>query len=279
MPTRGGRRPNCSRSPAPTVTRSLGSSTDSTPSRKPALYAYAAHLSDLAHDLGSSVTAEAYAIDCYRHADQAGHDELCAWACSSLACWALYARQPAKAVAAAERGIGRAPRRSPIAARLHANAGRVYARQGNKERCTERLDQARKLSDRLPDESPVRLATESGAMTSSIIGQHTADSHVWLADYQDAAREARAAFAVAAWSPGRADEIRLTLAMALANLGSPDEAVEHATQALAQARYLGSLLSRTRELDAALMSRYATETRVQEFHDRYRQLTSRAIMN
>jgi hypothetical protein len=46
------------------------------------LYGYAAWLSELlachAHDLGFPLAAEAYAIDCYEHADQAGHDVLCA---------------------------------------------------------------------------------------------------------------------------------------------------------------------------------------------------------
>jgi hypothetical protein len=46
------------------------------------LYVYAAWLSELlachAHDLGFPLAAEAYAIDCYEHADQAGHDVLCA---------------------------------------------------------------------------------------------------------------------------------------------------------------------------------------------------------
>jgi hypothetical protein len=97
------------------------------------LYADAAHLSyrlsDLANDLGSRIAAEAYAIDAYRHADQAGHDELCAWACSSLTCWALTAGQVAKAVTAAERGIAKAPAGSPVAPRLHARAAQGYALQ------------------------------------------------------------------------------------------------------------------------------------------------------
>jgi hypothetical protein len=48
------------------------------------LYVHGAYLSrilaDLALDLGSRLTARAFAIDSYRLASDAGHDELCAWA-------------------------------------------------------------------------------------------------------------------------------------------------------------------------------------------------------
>jgi hypothetical protein len=53
------------------------------------LYFYAAWLSELlallAHDFGFPLAAEAYAIDCYEHADQAGQDVLCAWATETIA--------------------------------------------------------------------------------------------------------------------------------------------------------------------------------------------------
>lgn len=103
------------------------------------LYVHAADLSDLlsdlAHDLGSALTAEAYAIDSHRHADQAGHPELGAWAYGALSSWALHAGRPAESVAAAERGISIAPRHRPIAARLQAKAGRGHARLGNRAAC------------------------------------------------------------------------------------------------------------------------------------------------
>lgn len=83
------------------------------PRRARELYAHAAHLSyllgDLAHDLGAYATAQAYAIDSYNHADQAGHPELCGWASSSLSAMLLLAGQPPKAIDAAERGITKAP--------------------------------------------------------------------------------------------------------------------------------------------------------------------------
>ncbi|MCO5968604.1 hypothetical protein [Actinoallomurus soli] len=82
------------------------------------LYVWAAWLSELlawlAHDLGHPLTAEAYAIDSFEHADQAGHDELCAWAADALASIATYTDRPDHAVAAARKGITRAPDTHPI---------------------------------------------------------------------------------------------------------------------------------------------------------------------
>ncbi|WP_326829913.1 hypothetical protein OIE13_10045 [Streptosporangium sp. NBC_01810] len=53
------------------------------------LYVYAGWLSQelawLAHELGNSTAAHAYAIDALEHADQAGHNELYAHAANALA--------------------------------------------------------------------------------------------------------------------------------------------------------------------------------------------------
>src|SRR5262249_11858706 len=127
-------------SPASTGSGSNSSSTARTPWPKPAsCTSRAAHLSyllsDLAHDLASHLIAEAYAIDSY--AESAGHDEACAWASSSLSCYAVYVGQPGKAATAAHRGLNKAPRNSPIAARLHARTARAYALQGNQPACTD----------------------------------------------------------------------------------------------------------------------------------------------
>jgi tetratricopeptide (TPR) repeat protein len=247
------------------------------------LYVRAANLSELlstlAHDLGSRLAAEAYAIDSYRHAELAGQDEACAWASGVLASWSAYAGQPDKAIAAAERGLSKAPRHRPIAAQLHAKAARGYALQGNQLACTERLVEAKSLCERLPDESPRRFTKESLARTSYMVAKYAADCHNRLGNYQAAEREARDGLAVEAWSPGDADVNRIELGIALINLGAPDEAVEHGKQALTQPRFLGGLLPRARQLDSALMSRYPTESCAQDFHEQYRLLASRALTN
>lgn len=247
------------------------------------LYVRAAHLSgilsDLAHDLGSRSTAEAYAIDSYRHANQAGHDELCAWASRAVSTLSVFAGQPDKAIAAAERGISKAPGHSPIAARLHASAARGYALQGNGARCNAMLIEARNLSDQLPNESPSRIWVENSALTSCKILYYAAYSHILVADYRAAEREAREALAAEAWSPGTADMARIELGIALAHLGRPDEAAEHGKQTLAQPRFVGYLLPRALELDTVLKHRYPTEPLPQEFHEHYRQLVERAAIN
>ena len=91
-----------------------------------------------------------------------------------------------------------------------------------------------------------------------------------LGDWKEAERQARgAADAIGRWSPGRAAYAHLDLGMALAHLGSPDEATERGKQGLALGRGYGSLLTRARKLDAALRAGYPKEPAAAEFHARY----------
>lgn len=236
-------------------------------------------LSDTAHDLGSRLAAEAHAIDSHRHAELAGHGEAAAWASSALASWSFYAGRSDKAVSAAGRGLSTSPRNSPIAARLHARAANGHALQGNRTACAEHLRQARNVCDRLPDTSPSRFGTESRTYTSCKAASAAAYCYIQLADNRAAEREARNALAIETWSPGEADVARLHLAIALAHIGSPDEAVEHGKQALSRPRFLGSVLPRARDLNTVMVSRYPTASCTQDFREQYRLLASQALLN
>lgn len=237
--------------------------------------AYLSHiLSDLSHDLGSTVAASAYAVDAYRRAEQAGHGELCAWAAGSLAATLRWTDRPAEAATAAQKGLRRVPRRHPLAARLHARVAQAHARSSDHAACVESLRRARSVGDRLPSKMTSRFATDSAEHVSHSIDVYAAECHVELNNWNDAARHARAAFGVGRWSPGREAGAHLTLGTALAHLGSPDDAAEHGTKGIALCnRDLGTtLLQRARRLDAALMARYPNESCAKDFHEHYQQL-------
>jgi transcriptional regulator with XRE-family HTH domain len=240
--------------------------------------AYLSHiLSDLAHDLGSTVAARAYANDANQLADQAGPDELCAWATDSLAVVLLHADQPRDAERALQHGLRRAPRRHPLAARLYARLALCRARRGNQAGTTDALTRARRRCDRLPAQMPSRLATDSADHTAHSITTYAASCHIDLRNWRQAETEARAALDVAKWSPGRAASAHLDLGTALAHLGSPDEAAAHGRQAFAHRVASGRAHTRATQLDAVLTARHPNEPAVKDFHDRYRQLTSEAI--
>jgi len=248
------------------------------------LYAYAGWLSEmlawLAHDLGNSLVAGFYAIDCYEHADQAGHDELCAWASDAMASITMYAQQPKRAVKAAHRGIAKAPLTHPLAVRLRAQAARAYAKLGRRDECEQFLVEARELYDRLPSTSPRRFAVDTGTLADYALTAYPASSYLWLADYSTARRHALNALTVheqappASRSPSREAIARLDLAIALVALGSPDEAVAHGRQALASSRVVDSVRIRAGDLDAALTGRYSDLPDTQAFHDQYRELVA-----
>ncbi len=250
------------------------------------LYFYAAWLSELlamlAHGFGFPLAAEAYAIDCYEHADQAGHGVLCAWAAETMATIAIYATRPGKAVMAAKKGISRIPNHHPLAVVLRAQAARACAREGQRAECVELLTEAQELHDRLPARSPGRLPVDSGILASQAITTRTASSCIWLGDYKQAETHARTALAVGesatpvGRSPNREAIARIDLSIALAHLGSLDEATAQGGQALSSARMDDTVLSRAGELDRALMTCFPQEAITQSFHEQYRQMTRQA---
>ncbi len=249
------------------------------------LYVYAAWLSMLlarnAWALGVPLTAEAYALDSYEHADQAGYGVLCAWAADCLAGIALYAEQPGKAVLAAQKGLGQVPDRHPFAVVLRAGAARACARQGRGAECAELLTEARQLHERLPARSPDRLL-DDGISASYALTESVPSSCVWLADYPRAethARTALAAYESAAPRDRRPTQeaiARINLGIALTHLGSLDEAVAYGSQALSSPRVPDTVLSRAGELDTALVTCFPREAIAQSFHEQYRQLTRQA---
>lgn len=248
------------------------------------LYFYAAWLSELlallAHDFGVPLTAEAYALDSYEHADQAGHDVLCGWASETMATIALHANRPGKAALAAQKCIGRIPDQHPLAVRLRTQAACAFARRDRRAECAELLTEAQALHDRLPTRKSSRLPIDDSVFASHSLVSRTSSSYVWLADYPQAETHARTALAVlgsadpADRSPKAEASARINLGIALAHLGSLDEAAAHGSQALSSIRAVDSVLSRAGELDQALMTRFPREPATQSFHEQYRQLAT-----
>ncbi|MGH4018401.1 MAG: tetratricopeptide repeat protein, partial [Pseudonocardiaceae bacterium] len=206
------------------------------------LYVYAGWLSELlawlAHDLGNSRTAQAYAVDCYEHAEQAGHGELCGWAADAMTAIATYAERPGGAVQAAMKGIALVPTDHPLAIRLRAKAARAYARLGDQETFDTLFAEARNLYDHMPAQIPSRFTINTGTLASYAIAAHPAQAYLWLEDFQAARTHAEAALAVHESAPpggsstGKGAIARLDLANALAHLGEPDEAVALGNQGL-----------------------------------------------
>jgi hypothetical protein len=183
-----------------------------------------------------------------------------------------YTGQPTETISVALKGLARVPRHHPLAVRLRSRAAETHARQGNRAACIDLFVEARQVCKQLPDEMPSRFSTDSAEHTSLTLTLHAASSHAWLGDWTEVERHARTACGVDRWSPGRAALAQINLGLALAHLGSPDEAAERGKQALALGRGYGSLLQRARKLDAALRSRYPKVPGVVEFQARYEDL-------
>jgi tetratricopeptide (TPR) repeat protein len=248
------------------------------------LYVYAAWLDDalswLAYDLGDPRAAEAYAIDCFQHADQAGHDELCAWASDAMNAIATYTNRHAAAVSAARRGITRVSPRHPLAVRLRAKAARAYAWTGRREDCYQLFNQAETLHDRLPSQAPMRLTIDTGTLAAYAMTANHSSACNRLGDFDDAKKHALAALAVhesdmgSSRSPRRETLARIDLAIALAGTEELDEALEHGRRALASPQISDEWVRpHAAGLDKVMMTRYPGSSEAREFRERYRELS------
>ena len=248
------------------------------------LYVYAAWLDEelawLAHDLGDLLTAWAFAIDCFEHAGQAGHNELCAWAATSMTEIALDQNRPDRALSAAAKGIERCPVSHPLAVRLRAHAAWAHARLGKRGECADLLSEAERLWERLPATAPATL--DPGTLADYALCAYPTKVYLPLRDFDAARRHAYEA-AVAAHEarprqmaalPSTGAMARLDLSIALAGLGQPDEAIGHGQRALDSPRVVYGVRARARELDAVLMRRYPNLSAARHFHEQCRELTT-----
>ncbi len=247
------------------------------------LYVYAAWLDELlawlAHDLGDLLPAWAFAVDGFEHAGQAGHSELCAWAATSMAEIALDQDRPDRALSAAAKGIEQAPVSHPLAVRLRAHAARAYARLGEPGKCQDLLTETDTLWDRVSATPSATL--DPGTLADYALCAYPATAYLSLRDFGAAKRHAEEAVAAAEArspqqpaipSPGALS--RVYLAIALAELGQPDEAIGQAQRALHSPRMVYVVRKRARELDAVLMRRYPKLPAARQFHEQCRELTT-----
>lgn len=235
------------------------------------LYVSAAWLSAIlawaAHDRGGQRTAVAYAVDAWRHADEADHPEAAAWAKDVQATIYLYDDRPDDALAAALAGAAKAPAHTTATSRLDAQVARINARLGRRDDFAARLPQLRGHLDNLPAHVAGLFATDAAHIRSC-----TATSSLWL-DQPDTAR-AYAEQAVELYesappgtAPSRYAIARLDLGIAHARLGDADRAVALGCEALDTPRLAAAILERGNDLDRALRRHASGSDTAREFHE------------
>lgn len=242
------------------------------------LYAYAGWLSELlawlAHDLGDARAGLAFATDAFVHGQQAGHGQICAWAMDAAASINLYEQRPAQARSAALKGLAEAPAAHPLAVRLHAQAARASAAEGDTAGFTTSFTAARHAHSLLPPRSPSRFGVDVLPLADYALTSYPATSYIWLGQAENARRHAEyalttyAAAPAASRSPSREAIARIDLALAHAMLGAPDDAVILGHHALDSTRVVGSVRHRAADLTAYLSRRYPDEAAVDGLRER-----------
>ncbi len=105
----------------------------------------------LGHDLGDSLTGEAYCLDAWEHGWQAEHGEVCAWAMDAAATIAMYSNRPKAARDAALKGLSQASMNSAASVRVACQLTRAYARLGQPDDFRDALSDTQRQIDGLPE--------------------------------------------------------------------------------------------------------------------------------
>ncbi|MCI3928823.1 tetratricopeptide repeat protein [Streptomyces sp. AN091965] len=250
------------------------------------LRAFAGWLSELlawlAHDLGNAGTGLAFATDAFVQGQQAGHGQLCAWAMDAAASINLYEQRPVKAREAALQGLSEAPARHPLTVRLHAQAARAAAADGDAEGFTAAFHAAEEAYRTLPPRPSRRFGLNTAPLADYALTSYPATSFIWLGQAEQARTHAERALRAyesapeASRSPSREAIARIDLALAHAQLGAPDDAVALGHQAMDSARVVDSVRSRAGDLTALLARRYPRQAAVQGLRERLTALDAAA---
>lgn len=242
------------------------------------LLAFAGWLSELlawlAHDLGDAGTGLAFATDAFVHGQQAGHGQLCAWAMDASASINLYEQRPGKARAAALKGLTEAPAIHPLTVRLHAQAARAAAADGDADGFTTAYRAAEDAYRLLPPRSPRRFGMDVLPLADYALTSYPATSYIWLGQAEEARQHAEQALATyeaapaASRSPSREAIARIDMALAHALLGDPDDAVALGHQALDSARVVDSVRHRAGDLTSYLTRRYPRQAAIEGLCER-----------
>ncbi len=228
----------------------------------------------LAHDLGSARAGLAFATDAYTHAEHAGHGELCGWAMDAAASINLYEHRPHKARQAAERGLSQTSAGHPLTVRLHAQAARAAAADGDGNGFTTAFSHAQDAYRLLPSRPRQRFGMDTLPLAEYALTSYPASAHIWLGNAVQAQQAAESALAVyeaapaASRSPSREAIACIDLAFARALLGEPQDALVLGHQALDSTRVVDSVRNRARELASFLTRRYPRLEAAEELQER-----------
>ncbi|MFE7129985.1 XRE family transcriptional regulator [Streptomyces sp. NPDC057638] len=226
----------------------------------------------LAHDLGHNSAGLTFADDAFAHGRQAGNSQLCAWAMDAAASINLYAQRPVQALTAARRGLAQGPVNHPLTVRLHAQAGRASAADGNAEEFTAAFRAAEDAYERIPPRPPLRLGDSTMPLAEYALTSYPASSHIWLGQPEPARQYAERAIAAYEAAPGSSPSreaiARIDLALAHAQLGDVDGAVFLGHQALDSIRVADSVHKRADELTTYLTHRAPKAATVESLRER-----------
>ncbi|MGI5292659.1 hypothetical protein ACQEVF_56440 [Nonomuraea polychroma] len=212
----------------------------------------------LAHDQGEHAIALGYAADSRRRANEAGHQDVLAWAFDVESTIWFYTNLPQRAAHAADAGLRHAAPSSSARHRLLLQRARAHARRGRPDQSMGALTATMSMQDSLPAVARGLFAADAARVHSCAATAHLAlnNPHAAREHASQAVELYSAADGVA---PTRQAIALLDWAISCAQLRHIDEAVAYGLRAVHTGRSAAAILARGRELDAVLASHATNE--------------------
>jgi tetratricopeptide (TPR) repeat protein len=211
-------------------------------------------------DLQQADAAHAYLLTAAQLAEQAEHREIGAWVLETRAWDALTTGDYRKALSLSEHAQAVAPKDGSAFIQATAQAGRAWARLGDRAQTRRVLDQVERLAGNrpIPDHSEHHYRYDPTKAHS-----YAATTLAWAGDpaAETVAREVIAELDAERARPRRVASARLDLGLALLAAGKPDEAAAAARAAIESGRVVASNWWRASEVVAGVRRAGAIEAR------------------
>jgi tetratricopeptide (TPR) repeat protein len=231
-------------------------------------------LAVVTQDFGDQASALVWCADAERRADEAGHAELAGWAAQTRVILAYYQGQARAAVAHARRGQRLAPAGTTAHAQLAAQEMRMCALLGDARATAAARRRAERAIAQLPGDTPTQ-----GIFSISLAEDppYTGTSLLLLGRHADALAATRRVVARfydsggvgAAEHPSGYARTHLVLGLALAGVGSVDEAHAAGCAALEAPRLVWPVVVLAGKLDSVMRTRFAGSAYAGDYHERY----------
>ncbi|MCS0634125.1 hypothetical protein NX801_00280 [Streptomyces sp. LP05-1] len=235
-------------------------------------------------DMGTHAAAHIWCSDTERRSQEVGHPELSGWAVLTKSLIAFYQGRPHQSLLLASQGQGSTASGTLVHTKLATQEMRAAAMTGDADRTEKARRYATNEIARLPADVSV---TGAFSISPGEDPPYTATSLMLLGRHEEAVSATKQVLQVLyrpdarqrGEHPSSYARALLILGLAQAGAGNVDEAVSAGHEALSGSRPAWPTVTLAGQLSRALEGRFAKAFQVEEYRDRYLEVTSQLTGN